>query len=134
MIKCPRCGVEPFQPWLHAQVPRLRHNLEAKMNAEIKALIEKLENYYSFECEGGLLMNCKDWMALKSALRASPSEAEQRKWVEVDKVPEWANEFASGQLTAYYPIRDEAGDDTGKYWAYTCPDVPDRSPHEGEKP
>jgi hypothetical protein len=63
-------------------------------------------------------------------LRACPSEAEQRKWVEVDKVPEWANEFASGQLTAYYPIRDEAGDDTGKYWAYTCPDVPDRSPSE----
>lgn len=31
----------------------------------MKELIEKLENYYDFQCEAGDLKNCGDWIELK---------------------------------------------------------------------
>lgn len=35
----------------------------------IEELIDRLENYYGFECEGGSLKNCLDWQQLVRLVR-----------------------------------------------------------------
>jgi hypothetical protein len=39
------------------------------MTAEMQALIDRLENYYQFACEGGPLKSCVEWQRLSALLR-----------------------------------------------------------------
>jgi hypothetical protein len=41
---------------------------DAEALAAVNALTEKLERYYDFQCTGGPLRSCVDWVALKLAL------------------------------------------------------------------
>lgn len=41
----------------------------------LEQLIDRLENFYSFDCEAGPLKHCVDWQALTAALRAPVPEA-----------------------------------------------------------
>lgn len=40
-------------------------------------LIERLENYYDFQCEGGPLKNCVEWIRLKEVVRAYDAAADK---------------------------------------------------------
>ena len=51
-----------------------------------RELIAKLEDYYDFECEGGPLKNCQDWIALKTSL-ASLIEGRPN-WQPIETAPE----------------------------------------------
>lgn len=44
-----------------------------RRNYTIPELIDRLENYYVFECEGGPLKNCVEWQTLRSGYRAMGS-------------------------------------------------------------
>jgi hypothetical protein len=46
----------------------------ASAGDSLRALIDRLENYYDFECTGGPLRNCVEWQQLKAAL-VPPAEA-----------------------------------------------------------
>lgn len=39
-------------------------------NPEVDRLVERLENYYNFECDGGPLRNCVEWQQLLAALQS----------------------------------------------------------------
>jgi hypothetical protein len=43
----------------------------------LRALIDRLENYYDFECTGGPLRHCVEWQQLKAVL-VPPAEATPR--------------------------------------------------------
>ena len=38
------------------------------MPSQLNQLVERLENYYAFECEGGSLRSCVEWQQLRVAL------------------------------------------------------------------
>lgn len=57
---------------------------ERLVSAPALELVDRLENYYQFECEGGPLKNCVDWQRLK-ALIATSIDRPLAAWVEIGK-------------------------------------------------
>lgn len=51
--------------------------MDVNTRAEIEALIDRLENHYAFECEGGPLKNCVEWRKLRAYAAALPSQSAQ---------------------------------------------------------
>lgn len=41
---------------------------EKRRDITVQALIDQLENYYDFQCEGGPLRNCVEWRQLKARI------------------------------------------------------------------
>ena len=47
--------------------------------ADVAGLAERIENYYSFECEGGPLRLCADWITIKGSITALAQERDRLK-------------------------------------------------------
>ena len=52
---------------------------QPKPPADVAALVERIENYYSFECEGGPLRLCADWITIKGSITALAQERDRLK-------------------------------------------------------
>lgn len=62
----------------------------------IRAVIERLESYYDFQCEGGPLRNCVEWQTLKCLIDAREPVTKKKISAEKIKLIEVGN--ALGQL------------------------------------